>query len=57
MQRRSARLGETRFCGWRWSEDQLGEPSEVLRDSGEHELELGAAWPTQSQTAEAQNAL
>jgi hypothetical protein len=28
-----------------------------LRDRGQHKLELGTAWPTQSQTAEPQDTL
>jgi hypothetical protein len=34
----------------RTHDDQFGEPAEVLRDSRERKLKLGAAWPTQSQT-------
>ena len=50
-------LRETGLCGWWWSDDELGEPAEVLRDGGQHKLELGAAWPAQSQTAEPQDTL
>src|SRR6266567_17137 len=47
-----ARLGD-----WRWSDDELCEPTEVLRDCRQCELELGTAWPTQPQTTEPKDAL
>jgi hypothetical protein len=37
--------------------DQLGKPAEVLRNRCQRELELGTAWPTQSQPAEPQDTL
>src|SRR5258706_14085407 len=53
MQRlRSAQRGE----GW-WPGDQLGKPAEVLRNRCQRELELGTAWPAQSQPAEPQDTL
>ena len=55
--RRAQWLRQVHFCSWRWSDDQLGEPAEVLRDRCQHELELGTAWPTQSQTAQLQDTL
>ena len=37
----------------RWPGDQLGKPAKVLRNRCQRELELGTAWPAQSQpTAE-----
>jgi hypothetical protein len=50
-------LCKARFCDRRWSDDKLCEPSEVLRDCRQCELELGAAWPTQAQTTEPEDAL
>ena len=44
---RRARRGE-----WRWPGDQLGKPAKVLRNRCQRELELGTAWPAQSQPAE-----
>jgi hypothetical protein len=40
-----------------WPGDQLGKPAEVLRNRCQRELELGAAWPAQSQPAEPQDTL
>jgi hypothetical protein len=37
--------------------DQRCEPSQVLSDSGQNKLILGAAWTTQSKSAELQDAL
>ena len=34
------------LCSRRRSHEKLGEPPEVLSDSSERELELGAPWPT-----------
>ena len=42
---------------WRWSSNQCCQTAKVLRDSGERELELGSARPSQPQTAKPQNAL
>src|SRR5438874_1304280 len=44
---RRARRGE-----WWWPGDQLGKPAKVLRNRCQRELELGTAWPAQSQPAE-----
>ena len=35
----------------RWPGDQLGKPAKVLRNRCQRELELGTAWPAQSQPA------
>ena len=46
--------------GWRdrgWPCDQLCEPTKVLCDRRQRELELGTARPAQSQAAEPQDAL
>ena len=61
-------LTETRYCTehlhrtrsryrWRWATNQFAEAAQVLGDGGERELELGAAWTSQSESAESQNAL
>ncbi len=44
------------MSGWR-SRDQRCEPSQVLGDSGQNKLILGASWTTQSKPAELQDAL
>jgi hypothetical protein len=49
---RSAQRGERR-----WPGDQLCKPAEVLRNRCQRELELGTAWPAQSQPAEPQDTL
>src|SRR4029077_15933653 len=49
---RSAQRGER----W-WPGNQLGKPAEVLRNRCQRELELGTAWPAQSQPAEPQDTL
>jgi hypothetical protein len=49
---RSAQRGER----W-WPGDQLGKPAKVLRNRCQRELELGTAWPAQSQPAEPQDTL
>jgi hypothetical protein len=49
------RLGEARLYGWWWSDEKFGEPAEVLCDRCQRELELGAAWPAQSETAQPQD--
>jgi hypothetical protein len=49
---RSARRGD-----WWWPGDQLGKPAKVLRNRRPRELELGTAWPAQSQPAEPQDPL
>jgi hypothetical protein len=36
---------------------QLGQPAQILSDHGEGKLELGAPWPPEPQSAEAQDAL
>jgi hypothetical protein len=40
-----------------WPGDQLGKPAKVLRNRCPRELELGTAWPAQSQPAEPQDPL
>jgi hypothetical protein len=49
---RSARRGD-----WWWPGDRLGKPAKVLRNRCPRELELGTAWPAQSQPAEPQDPL
>src|ERR1700676_3743310 len=45
---RSAQRGD-----WWWRPgDQLGQPAEVLSNRSQRELELGTAWPAQSQPVE-----
>jgi hypothetical protein len=44
---RSAQSGDR----W-WPGDQLGKPAKVLSNRSQRELELGTAWPAQSQPAE-----
>ena len=39
------RVGTVRLCSRRRSHRKLGEPPEVLSDSSQRELELGAPWP------------
>jgi hypothetical protein len=51
------RLGRAQRGDWWWPGDQLGKPAEVLRNCSQRELELGTAWPAQSQSAEPQDAL
>jgi hypothetical protein len=46
------RLRRARRDDWWWPGDQLGKPAKVLRNRGQRELELGTAWPAQSQPAE-----
>jgi hypothetical protein len=41
----------------RWPSDQFAETPKVLGNGGKRELELGTAWPPQSEPAEAENAL
>jgi hypothetical protein len=43
--------------GWWWATDQFAEASQILGDCRERELELCAAWTSQSQPTEPQNAL
>ena len=50
-------LREVCLYGRRRSDEKFGEPAEVLRDRCQRELELGAAWSAQSQTAEPQDTL
>src|SRR5271168_836017 len=57
LYRRLQRLRSPQRGDWRWPGDQLGKPAEVLRNRGQRELELGAAWPAQSQPAEPQDTL
>src|ERR1700694_2957468 len=47
---RSAQRGD-----WWWPGDQLSKPAEVLSNRSQRELELGTAWPAQSQPAEPKN--
>src|SRR3954470_17676666 len=42
---------------WWRSRDQRCEPPQVLSDSGQNKLILGASWTTQSKSAESQDAL
>jgi hypothetical protein len=51
------RLRSVRRGDWWWPGDQLGKPAKVLRNRCPRELELGAAWPAQSQPAEPQDTL
>ena len=37
-------LRKVLLCGWRRSHQKFGEPPEVLSDSGQRELKLGAPW-------------
>jgi hypothetical protein len=60
IDRRNAKIAELRGTlsdFWRWSSNQFCQTAKVLRDSGERELELGSARPSQPQTAKPQNAL
>src|SRR5262244_4640358 len=41
----------------RWSDDELCEPAEVLRDRRQCELELSTTWSTQAQTTEPKDTL
>jgi hypothetical protein len=45
------------LCNWRWSDDELCESAEVLRDCRHCELELGTARSTQAQTTEPKDTL
>ena len=54
---RPRRLGNTRGGRWWWPGNQLGKPTKVLRDRCQRELELGTAWPAQSQAVEPQDTL
>ena len=42
--------------GW-WATDQFAEAPQILGDGGKRELELGAAWTSQPEPTEPQNAL
>ena len=50
------RLRDTDSDRWRWPCQQFGEPTKVLGDGCQRELELGSVRPTQSQPAEPQDA-
>jgi hypothetical protein len=48
---------KARLVDRRWSDDELCEPSEVLRDCRQCELELGTGWPAQALTTEPKDTL
>jgi len=50
-------LRKAAFYDWGRSDDEFGEPAEVLGDRCQRELKLGATRPAQSQTAEPQDTL
>src|SRR6516165_6103315 len=51
------RLRKARLCYRRWSYDKLCEPAEVLRGCRQCELELGTAWPAQTQATQPEDPL
>jgi len=57
LYRRLQRLRSAQRGEWWRPGDQLGQPTEVLRNRRQRELELGTAWPAQSQPAEPQDTL
>src|SRR5215510_1430694 len=50
-------LCKAHLCDRRWSDDELCEPAEVLRDCRQCELELSTTWSTQAQTTEPKDTL
>src|SRR5678815_3918361 len=50
-------LCKAHLCHRRWSDDELCEPAEVLRDCRQCELELSTTWSTQAQTTEPKDTL
>ena len=51
------RLGSTYGDCWGWPGNKFCEPTQVLCDSCERELVLGATWATQSEATKSQNPL
>ena len=50
-------LCKAHLCDRRWSDDELCEPAEVLRDCRQCELELSTTWSAQAQTTEPKDTL